>query len=125
NESILHWGREQAQALTQQLNAHERNFWISGSSKFARLVTQIAILGWGAHLALTGTLTGGMMIAASIIAGRALQPLEGMIEGWRSVLQARASYAKVRSTLEALQKEKSKLRLPRPAGKLNVERVLY
>ena len=48
-------------------------------------MTQIAILGWGAYLALDGELTGGMMIAASIIAGRALQPLEGMIEGWRSL----------------------------------------
>ncbi len=47
NESILHWGREQAQALALQINAHDKNFWISGASKFARLVTQIAILGWG------------------------------------------------------------------------------
>jgi ATP-binding cassette, subfamily C, bacterial len=125
NESILHWGREQAQALALQLNAHDRNFWIGGASKFARLVTQIAILGWGAHLALNGSLTGGMMIAASIIAGRALQPLEGMIEGWRSVIQTRSAYARVRATLEGLQKEKSKLRLPRPAGKLAVERLLY
>ncbi len=46
-----------------------------------------------------------MMIAASIIAGRALQPLEGMIEGWRSLIQTRAAYARVRATLEGLQKE--------------------
>lgn len=125
NESILHWGREQAQALSLQINAHDKNFWISGASKFARLVTQIAILGWGAHLALSGSLTGGMMIAASIIAGRALQPLEGMIEGWRSLVQARGAYARVRAALEGLQMEKPKLLLPRPAGKLTVERVLY
>ena len=68
-----------------------------------RLITQIAILGWGAYLALDGQLTGGMMIAASIIAGRALQPLEGMIEGWRSVVQTRAAYARVRAAVEALQ----------------------
>ena len=125
NESILHWGREQAPALSMQINAHDRNFWISGASKFARLVTQISILGWGAHLALAGELTGGMMIAASIIGGRALQPLEGMIEGWRSVIQTRASYARVRAALEGLSEEKSKLRLPRPAGKVSVERLLY
>jgi ATP-binding cassette subfamily C protein len=125
NESILHWGREQAPALAMQINAHDRNFWISGASKFARLATQILILGWGAHLALSGELTGGMMIAASIIGGRALQPLEGMIEGWRSVVQSRASYARVRAALEGLSEEKSKLRLPRPAGKVSVERLLY
>jgi ATP-binding cassette subfamily C protein len=125
NESILHWGREQAPALAMQINAHDRNFWISGASKFVRLVTQISILGWGAHLALNGTLTGGMMIAASIIGGRALQPLEGMIEGWRSVVQTRAAYARVRAALEGVGKERSKLRLPKPAGKVSVERLLY
>src|SRR5262249_20562661 len=76
SESIQLWGRQQAQALTVQSGALDRNFWISGISKFARLVTQVVVLGWGAYLALHAELTGGMMIAASIIAGRGLQPLE-------------------------------------------------
>jgi ATP-binding cassette subfamily C protein len=125
NESILQWGREQARALTVQSDALDRNFWISGLSKFGRLVTQIVILGVGAYLALHGELTGGMMIAASIIAGRALQPLEGMIEGWRSVVQTRAAYARVRTAVEGLKHEVPHLRLPRPDGRLTVDRVLY
>jgi ATP-binding cassette subfamily C protein len=125
NESILHWGREQAQALTTQSGALERNFWISGASKMARLITQIVILGWGAYLALDGHLTGGMMIAASIIAGRGLQPLEGMIEGWRSVVQTRAAYARVTQAVDLLKNEPPRLRLPRPKGHLSVDRLLY
>ncbi len=125
NESILHWGREQAQALTTQSGALERNFWISGASKMARLITQIVILGWGAYLALDGHLTGGMMIAASIIAGRGLQPLEGMIEGWRSVIQTRAAYARVTAAVDLLKNEPPRLRLPRPTGALSVDRLLY
>jgi ATP-binding cassette subfamily C protein len=125
NESILHWGREQAQALTTQSGALDRNFWISGASKMARLITQIVILGWGAYLALDGQLTGGMMIAASIIAGRGLQPLEGMIEGWRSVVQTRAAYARVCAAVELLKNEPPRLKLPRPKGRLSVDRLLY
>lgn len=125
NESILHWGREQADALKAQLDGQERNVWISGSSKFVRLVTQITMLGVGAYLALNSELTGGMMIAASILAGRALQPLEGMIEGWRSLMQARQAYGKVKSTLEAMQAHRPRLRLPRPEGRLTVDKVLY
>ncbi len=125
NESILHWGREQAKALTTQSGALERNFWISGASKAARLVTQIVILGWGAYLALDGQLTGGMMIAASIIAGRGLQPLEGMIEGWRNVVQTRAAYARVTAAVEKLKQEPPRLKLPRPEGRLSVDRLLY
>ena len=125
NESILQWGREQTGALTKQMTALDLSFWISGASRFFRLLTQIAILGWGAYLALDSQLTGGMMIAASIIAGRALQPLEGMIEGWRSVVQTYSAYGRVKAAVETLQKEKPKLRLPKPQGRVTVEKILY
>jgi ATP-binding cassette subfamily C protein len=125
NESIRHWGDQQARALTVQSGALDRNFWISGGSKFVRLLAQIGILGWGAYRALQAELTGGMMIAAAIIAGRALQPLEGMIEGWRSFVQARSAYARVRAAVQALQNERPKLLLPRPEGRMTVERLLY
>lgn len=125
HESILHWGREHARALASQSGALNANFWISGASKFFRLLTQVAVLGWGAFLALEGHITGGMMIAASIIASRALQPLEGMIEGWRSVVQTRTAYARVVAAIEAFQNEKVRLRLPRPEGRIVADRLLY
>jgi ATP-binding cassette, subfamily C, bacterial len=125
DEGIRQWGRDQASALREQVSALDRTFWIGGASRFLRLIAQIAILGWGAFLALDGHLTGGMMIAASIIAGRALQPLEGMIEGWRTVLGTRASYQRVRFALEALQSEKPRLQLPRPHGRLSVDKLLF
>jgi ATP-binding cassette, subfamily C, bacterial len=125
NESILHWGREQSRALEFQSNALDRNVWISGASKFTRLVAQIAILGVGAYLAIQGSVTGGMMIAASIIAGRALQPFEMMIEGWRNVMQTRAAYARVRATVDNLKQEPARLLLPKPEGRLTVDKLLY
>ena len=118
SESILHWGRRQAPALTVQSQALDRNFWISGASKFVRLVTQITILGTGAGNPI-------LSVAASIIAGRALQPLEGLIEGWRSCVQARSAYARVQQAVESFQRETLKLRLPKPQGRLTVDRVLY
>ncbi len=125
NESIGHWGREQAKSLQQQVDGQDRNFWISGGSKFIRLLTQISVLGYGAYLALSGEATGGMMIAAAVIASRALQPIEGMIEGWRSLVSARKAYERVKTAVEALKKEKPRLSLPRPKGRLTVEKVLY
>lgn len=125
NEGILHWGQEHARSLVHQSGALDRNFWISGVSKCARLVTQVVILGFGAYLALQGSLTGGMMISASIIAGRALQPLEGMIEGWRSLVQTRAAYARVCASVESLKQERPHLLLPKPEGRLTVDRLLY
>jgi ATP-binding cassette subfamily C protein len=125
NESITHWGREQAMALTMQSDAQDRSVWISGLSRFVRLITQIAILGSGAYLALGGHLTGGMMIAASIIAGRALQPLEGMIEGWRSVVHAWTAYGRMCAAVQVLRNEAPRLKLPKPKGHLVADKLLY
>ena len=90
-----------------------------------RLCTQVAILGWGAWLALHDELTGGMVIAASIVASRALQPLEGTIEGWRGFIHARSAYARIKTLLQNSPLNLERLRLPNPAGRLAVERILY
>jgi ATP-binding cassette subfamily C protein len=125
NESISHWGREQARSLSVQSDALQANIWLTGTAKCARLLTQIIMLGAGAYLALGGNLTGGMMIAASVIAGRGLLPLEGMIEGWRSVVQARSAYGRVRAAVQNVTDEQPHLTLPKPTGRLLVDRVLY
>jgi ATP-binding cassette, subfamily C, bacterial len=124
-EGVVIWGRETAESLKAQVSAQDRNIIMTGISKFFRLGTQIAMLGWGAWLSLAGSLTGGMVIASSVVAGRALAPLEGTIEGWRSFIHARAAYARVQSLLQSSPLNLDRLRLPRPEGRLNVERILY
>src|SRR5215212_7381027 len=124
-EGVQVWGRETVESLKAQVIGQDRNILMTGLSKFLRLCTQIAILGWGAWLALEAQLTSGMVIAASIVASRALAPLEGTIEGWRSFVQARSAYARVKALLLNSPLNLERLRLPRPAGYLNVERILY
>ncbi|MGR3198093.1 MAG: ABC transporter transmembrane domain-containing protein, partial [Paracoccus sp. (in: a-proteobacteria)] len=90
-EAVALWGRDTAQSLTAQVRAQDRNIMTAAVSRAVRLLTQVGMLGWGAHLALHGQITGGMVIAASIIAGRALAPIEGSIEGWNAFLLSRAA----------------------------------
>jgi ATP-binding cassette subfamily C protein len=124
-EGVVIWGREIAQSLRAQVVAQDRNILITGLSKFIRLTTQVSLLGWGAILSLDSQLTGGMMIAASIVGSRALAPVEGTIEGWRSFIHARAAYARVKTLLQNSPLNFDRLRLPKPKGELMVERVLY
>ena len=124
-EGVVIWGREIAQSLRSQVVAQDRNIMITGISKLVRLSTQVVLLGWGAVLALDTQLTGGMMIAASIVGSRALAPVEGTIEGWRTFIHARAAYARVKTLLQNSPLNFERLRLPKPKGELMVERVLY
>jgi ATP-binding cassette subfamily C protein len=124
-EGVLIWGRETAESLKAQVMAQDRNISLAGLSKLVRLMTQVAILGWGAFLALHDELTGGMVIASSIIGSRALAPVEGTIEGWRSFIHARSAYYRIKTLLQNSPLNLERLRLPRAEGMLSVERILY
>ena len=68
-EAVTIWGRDAAASMQSQVRAQDRNIVFAGLSRGVRLLTQVGLLGWGAYLALRGEITGGMVIAASIIAG--------------------------------------------------------
>jgi ATP-binding cassette subfamily C protein len=124
-EAVSIWGRDTAASLTAQVRAQDRNIVSAAVSRALRLLTQIGLLGWGAFLALEGEITGGMVIAASIIAGRALAPVEGAIEGWNAFLLTRAAYDRIHRLLTGSRYQFERLRLPNPEGRLDVERLLY
>ncbi|MCK0139382.1 type I secretion system permease/ATPase [Aliiroseovarius sp. F47248L] len=124
-EAVSIWGKDTAASLTAQVRAQDRNIISSACSRGVRLLTQIGMLGWGAYLAIQGEITGGMVIAASIIAGRALAPIEGSIEGWNAFILTRGAYGRIRTLLQNSKLQFEKLRLPRPEGRLDVERLLF
>ncbi|NNK77651.1 MAG: type I secretion system permease/ATPase, partial [Litoreibacter sp.] len=124
-EAVTLWGRDTAASLSAQVRAQDRNIVSAAFSRGIRLLTQIAMLGWGAYLAIQGEITGGMVIAASIIAGRALAPIEGSIEGWNAFLLSRAAFGRIATLLRGSKLQYEKLRLPKPEGRLDVERLLY
>jgi ATP-binding cassette subfamily C protein len=124
-EAVALWGKDTADSLRSQVKAQDRNIAWAAVSRAARLLTQIAMLGWGAFLAIQGEITGGMVIAASIIAGRALAPIEGSIEGWNGYSLSRSAYDRVRALMHNSVQRFEKLVLPNPEGRLNVERLLF
>ncbi len=124
-EAVTLWGKDTAASLTAQVRAQDRNIISAAFSRAIRLLTQVGMLGWGAFLAIQGEITGGMVIAASIIAGRALAPIEGAIEGWNGFVVSRGAYGRIVALLQGSRLQFEKLRLPRPEGRLDVERLLY
>ncbi len=124
-EAVHIWGRDTAHSLKAQVLAQDRNIISASISKGIRLLTQVGMLGWGAYLAIGGEITGGMVIAASIVAGRALAPIEGAIEGWNQFLLSRSAYGRISALLKSSPLAFERLNLPQPEGRLDVERLLY
>jgi PrtD family type I secretion system ABC transporter len=93
-------------------------------SKVVRLLLQSAILGLGAYLVIRQELTAGAMIAASIMMGRALAPIETAIANWRAFVAARQSVGRLSQALAHSEPKRSTTALPPPAKSLAVEQVV-
>jgi PrtD family type I secretion system ABC transporter len=116
-------GKHQA-SLSLQGVASDRGGTINAVSKSCRLMIQIAMLGFGAFLAIDQIITPGVMIAASIILARALQPIEQAIGNWRMVVSARHAYRRLKELMGNRMEDRSPMRLPAPMGRVSVERVI-
>ena len=117
------WFERQCEFLAVQARANERAASLAASSKFLRTALQSGILGVGALLLLDNQLTAGGMIAASILLGRALAPLDLAISTWKSLVPARGAYTRLKNILAAHPAPTQRTSLPRPLGHLSMENV--
>ena len=98
---------------------------VSGIARSARLMIQAGAMALGAYLVLKGELTSGGMIASSILLSRALAPIEQMLSGWRSLVQASDCWQRLRVLLAHAPVGKEALALPPPLGSVVMDRVGY
>ena len=96
----------------------------SNASKSLRMLFQSLILGIGGYLAIIMEVSPGMMIAGSIIMGRALAPLDLIIGSWKGFSSARSSYQKLDGLLKEFPKDKEYMKLPAPKGEILLENVV-
>ncbi len=96
---------------------------LSTLSKSFRVITQSLILGLGALLALRQEISPGMMIAGSLLLGRALAPIDMLVGTWKGFSLARAQYDRLGQLLERVPSEAETMSLPAPHGNLYVEQI--
>jgi ATP-binding cassette subfamily C exporter for protease/lipase len=115
------WFELHRQQIATQAGASDLAAVLSGATKFVRIALQSLVLGFGALLVLEGKLTSGMMIAASILAGRALAPVEMLVGNWKQIISGRQAYARLRELLGVHPPRREGMPLPAPRGQVSVE----
>ncbi|NOU07699.1 MAG: type I secretion system permease/ATPase [Hyphomicrobiaceae bacterium] len=115
------WQKFNQEALAWQVYASDRLGTISAISKTLRLLMQSIMLAIGAALAVKGDISSGSIIAATIIFGRALAPVEQVIAHWRSSLKAYESYKKLAELLNDVPPLAARINLPTPKGRIDVD----
>jgi ATP-binding cassette subfamily C protein EexD len=112
------WQEKQMAVLALQGQASSKGGLITALSRIYRLTIQSLILGLGAYLAIHKEITPGVMIAGSILLGRALAPLDLMISTWRGFLTARVAYSRLGQLLGAAPVRDRPMPLPAPKGEI-------
>jgi len=104
-----------------QAGAGLKSSRLSAESKFVRLLLQSLALGVGALLAINASISPGAIFASMFIVGRALAPIDQLVGGWRSIIQARGAIDVLDELFAATPAEVAHTRLPPPKGRLQVE----
>ena len=115
------WQQSSFESMGASLTVVDRIAIYSGLARLLRMALQIGILGAGVTLVLSGDISPGIMIASSILVGRAAAPVEQSIAGWRSMLSARLAMKRLNHLLGAIEEGERKLDLPEPEGRISVE----
>ena len=117
------WLKLHGRFLRLQADASEKAGKVAAVTKFVQVSLQSLVLGYGALLAVEGKITSGMMIAASILVGRALQPVQQVIGVWKSYSNTRSAYERLTKLLADNPERPAGMPLPKPHGALAVEAV--
>ncbi|MEO1790486.1 MAG: ATP-binding cassette domain-containing protein [Pseudomonadota bacterium] len=117
------WMAHRIGALQKNMTAVDWTGAFSTFTKAFRLSLQSLVLALGAYLVLLGEITAGAMIAASILLGRALAPIEQLVGRWPQITAARQGWASLKGFLGELEDPIERTTLPRPESKLQVSAV--
>jgi len=118
------WSKHSDRVLALQGSASDWAGIFTSFSKTFRIILQSLILGVGAWLAVLQEISPGMMIAGSILLGRALAPIDQMVGAWRGFATVRTQYGRLSTLLERIPTDKETMSLPDPVGRLSVESVI-
>lgn len=121
---MTRWAVYQRRVLVLQSQASDKGGIITSISKTFRTWAQSIMLALGAYLVITHEINPGLLMAGSLLLGRALSPIDQMIGSWKGFVAARVQYGRLNDTLEKLNAEPERMVLPDPEGHIQVENLV-
>src|SRR5205823_10879878 len=118
------WSRANERYLQENIRASDVSVNLGSGAKVLRYVLQSGMLGLGAYLVVVDKASGGVMIASSIMMGRALAPVEVALSTWKQLVAARQGVKRLREICKATAPPATPpVELPRPSRELSVQNL--
>ena len=122
---LARWRTLQDRVTALHNSAGRSSVAFSASTRSVRQAIQIGMLSLGAYLVLTQQASAGIMIATTILLGRAVQPVEQLVGSWRLLIDARAAYQRLQELSKDFEGNVERMTMPAPDGRLVAEGVSY
>ncbi len=117
------WETGNREVIMNQTISSQHAGLIQSIIKPLQTLLQVLIYFFGAYYALTQGFNVGLMVAGSIIMGRALGPMMQVMGTWKFILQAREAYKRLDTFVTFLEQNKEQMPLPSPRGNLTLDQV--
>jgi ATP-binding cassette subfamily C protein PrsD len=115
------WSQANERYLQENIRATDVYANLGSGAKVLRYILQSGMLGIGAYLVVADRASGGIMIASSIMMGRALAPVEIALGSWKQLVAARQGLKRLRDICKATAPPAAPpVLLPRPSCELSV-----
>jgi PrtD family type I secretion system ABC transporter len=121
---VKDWQQRHDAVLDTQASVGETSARLAALARAIRQLLQIAMLAAGASLVIGHEASAGIMVAATLLLGRALAPIEQLIAGWRASTDARDAWRRLESR-HANARNDAPLALPAPQGRIEVDGVTF
>lgn len=121
---IMHWMKNQLDLSDETRETQLQTTTINGVSQIIRMSTQIIVIGVAAYVALQGELNPGMIFASSLLAARAVAPIDGVIIGQQQFRAAREAYARLKRLLSVPPQQVMVRHVPK-TGNTEVRNLVY
>lgn len=118
------WAKRQRNVMLLQSQASDKGGIVSSVSKMFRTWSQSIMLAIGAYLVITHEINPGLLMAGSLLLGRALSPIDQMINSWKGFVAAKVQYDRLSKVMDDLNKEPERMPLPAPEGNIQVENLI-
>ena len=122
---LSRWGDKTAASINSADTATQYSSAFYGASRFVRQFLQVFTMAWGAFLVIGGDMSGGMIIAATMLLGKALTPIEQLIGSWGQIADAWLSHNNVSKAKRLTEERAETIELPQPEGKISVENLVF
>jgi PrtD family type I secretion system ABC transporter len=119
------WAKQSATLADNQRPAIRRASVMAAAARTLRQAVQVAMLTVGGWLVIEQLASPGVMVATTILLGRALAPVEQIVGSWPVLVEGRTAWRRLKELLEASGDEVERVRLPAPQGGLSVQNVMY